>query len=526
MKIINFNRRDKANNTGLLDTYIDWNKQYCYDLSRKITSLYDYMMWNYPEYFIFNAPNSLSGSEDFEPYKSLVDVNEEPRLVQPYEKYVAFKSDESNLSIFFPSRLNYHQGFYNQSIYGDAILMCWRNNQWVDPIKNPYYSLINHLFLSSEDSWCPEDLDISNYDVYILDQQYKNESNTLDKYLTDSELSDKSTSINIGSNCTNITVRSSVGIKVEKYSYDVSTGVLSVSWYNVIEPAPSKAYLTITYDQKVAYGDRMWHKQTSTSGLFQTTEGRLVYIGNKECLLVHKTHYTQYGYTELTYETSRIKSLTTIDQTIYIATQNKDNIYDVATYEPGTYDNLVQEADVDIASYINFPSGYICVLNKQPTGINNEQNPIKNNLSNYLIAPMGNGGYYDMWWNNNILQADYKANELNNFSNKITINLAQNCRYINPSNDFSFTKEQQTNVTIPNWYIDNDEVKPQLSDKHNNIWTGQEDLVAQSYFNGEKIFTEIQYDSFGSVIKQQNVHNFNAHVDEPFSLTKVNLLIY
>jgi hypothetical protein len=49
-----------------------------------------------------------------------------------------------------------------------------------------------------------------------------------------------------------------------------------------------------------------------------------------------------------------------------------------------------------------------------------------------------------------MLQADYKANELNNFSSKLTINLAQNCRYINPSNDtFSFTGEK-LNVTIPN----------------------------------------------------------------------------
>jgi hypothetical protein len=64
-----------------------------------------------------------------------------------------------------------------------------------------------------------------------------------------------------------------------------------------------------------------------------------------------------------------------------------------------------------------------------------------------------------------------------------------------------------------------------LSDKHKNLWTGQEDLIAQSYFGGEKMFADIQYDSFGAVVKQQNVHNFNAQVDEPFSL-KVNLLIY
>lgn len=526
MKIINFNRRDKVDNTGLLNTYIDWNKQYCYDLSRKITSLYDYMMWNYPEYFIFNSPNSLNGLDDFEPYKSLVDKSEEPRLVQPYEAHVAFNSDNPNLSIFFPSRLNYHQGFYNQSNYGDAILMCWYNNQWISTTNNPYYNLTNHLFSNNKDGWYPEDLNIENYNVYTKNND---ENKTIDRELTGTEKDNKTTVINIGLKCFDIKVEVSselLGINYithTSYDYKEDSGDLYVSWGYLTSITPLHAYLTITYTQ--AYE---WKKQTSISELFETaaTEGRLTYIGNNECLLIHKTQYSQYGHTVLMYETNQIKPTTIINQSTYTAIQNKDDIYDVVVYTPGVYDNLVKEEDINIASYINFPSGYVCILNKQPAGVNNEQNSIKNNLSNYLIAPMGNGGYYDIWWNNNILQANYKANELNNFSSKLTINLAQNCRYVNPSNDtFSFTGEQ-LNVTIPNWYIDNETVKPQLCDKHKNIWTGQEDLIAQPHFNGEKIFADMQYDLFRSVIKQQNVHNFNAHVDESFSLTKVNLLIY
>lgn len=402
MRIINFNRRDKVDNTGLLNTYIDWNKQYCYDLSRKITSLYNYMMWNYPEYFIFNAPNSLSGSENFRPYKSLVDINEEPRLVQPYEKHIqiqnATTSTWENKSIFFPSRLNFHQGFYNQSTHGDGYLV--ELSDWQRGDQKCYRA-----------SGC--------YYLYPID--------------------------------------------VDKYRW-IKYKIIDVS---------NPIYLDAEFD--------ILHGQRSDSTWIQLEQ-------DKDYVL-----------------SSNLQELTLNEPNKYLA------------IELGYYEDAP----------INFPAGYICILNKQPIGENNEQNPIKNNLSNYLIAPMGNGGYYDIWWNNNVLQADYKANELNNFSRKLTINLAQNCRYINPSNDtFSFSSTNLLSITIPNWNIDNEKVKPQLSDKYNNIWTGQEDLVAQPYFNGEKMFTDIQYESYRSVIKQQNIHNFNAHVDKPFSLAKVNLLIY
>ena len=64
MKIVNFNRK---NGITPLNTFIDWNKQYCEDLNKKITSLYDYVLWNNPEYLIFNAPSALSGEYNFPP---------------------------------------------------------------------------------------------------------------------------------------------------------------------------------------------------------------------------------------------------------------------------------------------------------------------------------------------------------------------------------------------------------------------------------------------------------------------------
>lgn len=536
MKIINLNRRDRADNTGLLNTYIDWNKQYCYDLSRKITSLYDYMMWNYPEYFIFNAPNSLSGKDDFEPYKSLVDNTIESRLVQPYEQYVTIQVDEENIqtrSVFFPSRLNFHQGFYNQSIYGDAFLLCWQNGYWRTTYQEDYLHPVIRHFNTNGSRHVLDDLNLEHY-------------NCCERH--DGGMFSTATIVPTKQNVSQVVYIKAI---IEDARGDGLENDFIVSikhWFgNYTDPTRSYTYQatylsqqhTLIIEFTDTYSDHNMVKITvqynRSSGFYRTTpqtcftvdKNSLMYEGSTEAILIHKNNLECLGYHTMCYEQDQLLHKWILEKTLINVHYWLDSC-DITSYAPGIYgeNNIFNAKDINMASYMNFPTGYICILNKQPTGANNERNPIKNNLSNYLIAPMGNGGYYDIWWNNNILQADYNANELNNFSNKLTINLAQNCRYINPSNNtFSFTGKQ-LNVTIPNWYIDNNKVKPQLSDKHNNIWTGQEDLIAQTYFNGEKMFTDVQYESFRSVIKQQNVHNFNAHINEPFSLTQVNLLIY
>lgn len=535
MKIINFNRRSKSNNSDLLNTYIDWNKQYCYDLSRKITSLYDYMMWNYPEYFIFNAPNALNGKDDFEPYKSLVSNTIEPRLVQPYEQYVNIQIDEENTqtrSVFFPSRLNFHQGFYNQSIHGDAFLLCWKNGYWRTTYQEDYLHPVIRHFDTNNSSYVLDDLTLDHY-------------NCCEKHNGGPFFTTKIVGTTQGVNTVSIWVGAVEDERGDDWGSAFNVAI--VHWFGNDSDKtrsyayetryhPDKGMLAITFED--IYSDRNFVKITvqynRQNGFYQVTpqtcftvdKNSLTYKGSTEAILIHKNNLECLGYHIMRYEQDQLLHKWILEKTLINVNYYLDSCT-MTFYEPDIYgeNDIFSAEDINIASYMNFPAGYICILNKQPTGVNNEQNPIKNNLSSYLIAPMGNGGYYDIWWNNNILQVDYKANELNNFSNKLTINLAQNCRYVNPSNStFAFT-DGQLNVTIPNWYIDNDEVKPQLSDKHKNIWTGQEDLVAQPYFNGEKMFVDMQYDSFSSVVKQQNVHNFNAHVDEPFSLT-VNLLIY
>jgi hypothetical protein len=62
------------------------------------------------------------------------------------------------------------------------------------------------------------------------------------------------------------------------------------------------------------------------------------------------------------------------------------------------YQNLCAIQSVSDFDHIyNFPSGYLCLSNKQPTGKIHDKNSLKTDLNNYLIAPIGNGGYYDIY---------------------------------------------------------------------------------------------------------------------------------
>ena len=521
MKIVNFNRRNQKNQSILLNTFIDWNKQYCYDLNKKITSLYDYMIWNYPEYLIFNAPTSLSGKNDFEPYKSLIDSNEEPRLVRPYEQHVTIQVDAEHSetrSVFFPSRLNYHQGFYNQSDYGDAFLLCWKNDCWRTIHQEDYLSSIYYLFQNKEDTSIIDD-NIFSYNCYINTKNRTQEKNI------QSNPGQNSTSFALGTgldhNKITVSISPNDQISDVKANYNgLSTGTFEITWtYDGMRSTIH--HIVITYE----VSQKQWQPVRANS-LFSQNNHTITYNGQDEAILLHKTRQVSFGSIWLFYnsETNTLEKKLVVEKDVVTMSYDAEN----KTYQKNikTAGDYILTEKIDFSNYMNFPSGYICILNKQPTGLNNEQNPIKNNLANYLIAPMGNGGYYDIWWNNNNLQADYTANELNNFSNKLTINLAQNCRYLNPSYKVFSFKNNNLNITIPNWVIDNTKTEPQLVDRYQNIWTGQEDIVAQTYFNNEKVFADVQYDSFLSVVQQHNVHNFNAYVDKPFSLTQVDLLIY
>lgn len=312
MKITNFNKPKNRETGRYTNTWISWNKQYCQDLSNKITSLYDYIVWNYPEYVILNTPTSLTGDNqntgngftDFQPYESLILKEKEERL--PCDYYYEDDNvtiDNETRSLFFAYRLNFHQGFYNSSANGDGY------------IALPYEASIS-------------------------------------------------------------------GTDVKTYTY------------------PST--------------DTKNHLKGKTFALYP------------------------------------------------------------------------------------FPSGYLCLLNKQPTGEIGENNRKLWDISNYIIIPVGNGGMYTFRWSNIDLVATFYKNVFANFSNSILINFAQNSRY----QIFGESRKlSSASINIPNLYQSKDEttqkdiIKYSFKDYNNNPWTGEISLITMvtNAEGTEKIIADISY---------------------------------
>ena len=157
----------------------------------------------------------------------------------------------------------------------------------------------------------------------------------------------------------------------------------------------------------------------------------------------------------------------------------------------------------------SFPSGYICILNKQPNDGNNEYSDVKVDIKSYLIAPMGNGGYYNLVFNDNHLHGDYVANKFDSFSNSTIINLAQNCRYIVP-NYFSLIRQSQVDISNEH------QNQPYITDQHQNPWNGYRDMVGMVVHDKtlEKIIFDTYYDTYQTVYKLKRVDHFVINTDE------------
>lgn len=335
MKIINFNQHKKDN--FFIPTWKAWNKQYVQALNAKITSLQDYIMYNYPQYMIFNSPTNKQ--------ENIINITQLPN---PLQQDIAWEVDGKiqEVSLFFPSRLSWRQGFYNQSSYGDGVFV---------------FPLV-----------------VDNLTYYVMNWQGKNSSEEFFRY-----------------------------------------GWRNGRWYQI---TPDKT-----------------------------------------------------------------NSFTTIQ--------------DVTT-------TMILPADC-----FDFPSGFVCILNKQPTGENNETNLFKQDLQSYLIAPIGNGAYYNFELLNSTLNAQYTENDLGNFANQTYMNLGQNLRYNIPST--VYIKEKQS-FGIPNIIIDEDQVLYNIVDHVGNLWTGGDELVAQTINDetGEDVFMDIEYNIFTWVVKRKNIFNFNISTNE------------
>ena len=106
MRIVNFN--------GKTDTWIAWNKTYCYDLERQIVSLYDYLIYFNPDYVIFNSPTK------------------EGALTNKEMEDAGYQKDIDNKTYFYPKKLMWRQGFYNNSTHGDGSIDLQDSSELID----------------------------------------------------------------------------------------------------------------------------------------------------------------------------------------------------------------------------------------------------------------------------------------------------------------------------------------------------------------------------------------------------------
>lgn len=495
MKIVNFNRRIKESGDWL-NTWIDWNKTYCQDLHNKITSLYDYVVYNYPQYLIFNSPNKLHEKDSFVPFASLIDNIKEPRLMAPYEKEVRLVVQNEDIpisqtkSFFFPCLLNYHQGFYNQSQYGDGCL-----------VRD--YSTLLYLDLQRKLT------DVVSSMCHIW--SYDGNDGTWGE-----------TKIEIPSSQPNDYIFVGIDLVSSEIEADFTPENTSyLSWSNK----------TVTFNSIQAQSESwkyfLFYKYTN---LEFNCEEIISYILKNNVYYPYKS-YVVPANTVFKLEVKNILYLIDFDSTDVLFDAEKDSedeLFDYAILGSSKNSELISAfpyfkhnekllvVTKDLEAQYNFPSGYLCLLNKQVTGENNSQNPIKHQWNSYFIAPIGNGGYFDINWLGSDLVANYYANELNNFTNNISINLAQNCRYINPNLDAY--KLINYTMDIPNRLVTVESVVSNITDKYGNIWTGQNDIIGQLLYCGERVLADVEINQYHTATSNNKIFYFNTTTKQKISL--------
>lgn len=493
MRIVNFNRRFKQDGTWL-NTWIDWNKTYCQDLHNKITSLYDYMMYQYPQYLIFNSPTKTNENDSFVSFQSLKNNIQESRLMTPYEKEVSLVIQDSPLvtqtkSFFFPTLLNFHQGFYNQSKNGDGCLV---------------YSYTDNILLDLQQRLTD---DVS---CWYWVWSYNGETGTWDD--TPVELPTNNPTDYI------FVKLDALAKEIKELQFDLNS-VAYLTWsdnivsFNALEADSEKDRYYLFYRE---------------TGMDLSCLETTTYILQENNYRSHKTYIVPKN-TPFKIDVDSIAYLIDFDSKTILY---NSKLHDTLKLLPYTILNPL-EADEWTNSYFkynkkllvvteepqiqyNFPSGYICILNKQAEGENNQYNPIKLQWDSYFIAPIGNGGYFDISWFGTNLIADYYENELNNFTNNMSINLAQNCRYVNPSLS-NYTLKTES-ISIPNYTVTFSSSQPHLMDQYCNLWTGQDYIIGQTYYSGEVILADVERNIYSIAINNQKVLYFNITANKKISL--------
>ncbi len=510
MKIVNFNSHQQHG------TYRAWNKQYLYGLNAKITSLQDYITYNCPEYIIFNSPNT--------PKDQQIDLTVG---LNPYQIDI----DSQKVSLFFPSRLSWHQGFYNESNYGDGILLYWNSDKEYyqtyqsASCKIPEYTLLKKSTFLSPISGSGDD-----YDVFIRNLVEPLTTNLLSTDISYKKVGDSYVgTINkyIGKGCKvvpSFTSMSNLKFETEtEPTYNEETGYLSGSF---------RVKTLISQIAKLAVQVVLEITPKDTNSQFQIpTEDNLSFSGSYvsnpfyvyEFLLINKKIKADYGAKAILHFNSDLTpflSVTVPQGVWYLDDQIPVNIH-TTSY---TIEEKQETDKIDIKPYRNFPSGYICILNKRPIGEDNDNNTIKQLLDSYLIAPIGNGAFYYLGLKQSDLVATYTPNELGNFINQVNINLGQNLRYIIPETKYITSGA----FGIQNISVSMNQTQDYVTDHVGNLWTGGSDLVGEVIASKtkEEVFMDVKYSIDSFSLERHLVSSFNTNTSENVSKNFIELRLF
>lgn len=158
----------------------------------------------------------------------------------------------------------------------------------------------------------------------------------------------------------------------------------------------------------------------------------------------------------------------------------------------------------------NLPIGFSCIYNFQQTDDIKIIDENKKRIDNYLIWPLGNGGFY-LWNNSFKWQTEYFANDYNEYANKIFINITPDAlRYY-------------AEKTIPLGYTTIELVTTEISTPtcvQNLYWVEDNTIVPYLEYNGEEIIFDsehsIEYFSNDSKCRQNRL-KVKLNTVNPFS---------
>lgn len=561
MKIVNFNKI-KTTNQRLINLWYSWNKQYCQDLNSKITSLYDYIVYNYPEYIILNSPTLLYENSTFKPFVSLLDWNIEPRLKYIYEHHVKIATNSNGTefeerSFFTPGYLQWKQGFLNNSDFGDGYLGYFTT---FGPEKAPIFETFSGdkfievsttqkvgsavmappsitvtlglTTITSKNGWrvcttaiaIPPNVSTISYDLKLQDEQESSSDISATTHYIKGDYTETTSSqfrLAWSSNIMNVNDKDSV----------VASSTLAFG-----NSAANSMYICFSEED---------YQNMLGAGINPKLSGTITFTYHDQCYTFSedKIYFHYSGYYDVSKEDESSPRINKDDEVVLLfkrfVIKPEDKINGIqGEFEWFPVDNfkhLIEEVVLTdnikltvnwnaeeltgcdkVAIYIsnskinslgklNFLAGYLCLKNKQ--------NAI-NELSSYLIVPLGNGGYYNLWPENTNIQCQYQENDLNNFLNRFSVCLATNCRYINPTPTLSFNSAQWS-FGFPS-VIEN---QPWVADQYQNIWNGQPTIVAKIFdLNGEHVIMD-SYTSISSNVWDNSLtYVFNIYTSQKVSL--------